>query len=233
MGNFDVMTAISDRLRGKDQGVWQEILKRVLKSKNPNNVSIPQAKIIDVVWPENIEPDNLITHLVGKGCVVDEKLVAAFEQEQKSDRFMLQKVLRPYRGQVMIQVDPAIFGIEYDTYQPSIFGINATISYQKVVDAAAELGFKQPDFTTALYFRNRFWDAHRYTEGTRYYIGCKPLVYDTSQLPVIPVLDYDRYQGWFLRAQEIAPDIPLNMNVVSGQGEHLESTFIFVLPQST
>lgn len=233
MANFDVMTAMSKRLLGKDHRAWQEMLERVLKNKDPNNISLLQAKIIDVVWPENIEPDNLITHLVGKGCVVDEKLVAAFEQEQKDERFKLQKVLRPYRGQVMIQFDPAIFGIEYDTYQPSTFGINATVSYQKVVEAAAEHGFRQPDFATALYFRNRFWDAHRYTEGTRYYMGCKPLVYDTSQPPVIPVLDYDRYQGWFLRAQEIAPDIPLNMNVVSGQGEHFESTFIFVLPQST
>lgn len=229
MDSFELTTTISDLLRGKDRGVWHEILERTLKHEDPYTVRVPQVKIIDVVWPEDVEPENLIIHLQEKKCAVDEKLVAAFELEKKSEHFSFLKVMRIHHGQVMIQFDPSDFGVEYDTCKRAMFGIDATIGYQKVVDAALKYGFMQPDLTAALYLRNRFWDAHRYTEGTRYYIGCKPLVYEVDKLPVIPVLDYDRYRGWFLRAQEVAPDTPLNMDVASGQGEHFESTFVFVL----
>jgi len=139
-----------------------------------------------------------------------------------------------YHGMMMmIQFDPTHFGIEYDTYAKTSFGANATIDYEKVVNAAIKYGFRQPSLIDALYFRNNFWDAHQYTEGTRYYIGCRPIAYITTGEPVkiIPVLEYDRYSGWSLKAKEVCPDSKLDVSFGHGQGEHYGSTFVFSLPQ--
>lgn len=230
MDSFELMANISDLLRGKDRGIWYEILSRTLKHEDPYTVRAPQVKILDVAWPENVEPENLVAHLQKKGCAIDEKIIAAFELEKRREHFRFLKTMHVHHRLVMIEFRPSAFGVEYDTCKRATFGIDATIGYQKVANTATKYGFIQPDLISALYFRNRFWDAHRYTEGTSYYVGCKPFLYAVGCSPIIPVLGYDRYRGWFLRAEEIVPDKSLNVDTATGQGEHFESTFVFVLP---
>ena len=232
MDRFDLVATMADVLRGKDASVWHEILEKALRREDPYVVQVPQVSILDVNWREGIDPEDLITHLQSKKDMeIDEKIVAAFEREKKSESFRFLKTLRLHNGEVLIQFAPHAFGVEYDEYERDTFGANASIAYLKVVEAALKYGFKQPDLVSALYFRSRFLDAHRYTEGTNYYVACKPVLYADDKPPIIPVLDYDRYRGWAIRGCEVGPDTLLNMSFGTGQGEHFESTFVFVLPR--
>ncbi len=230
MNDFEMITKIGDLLRGKDSSVWCEILEKTLKHEDPYAIRVPQVPILDVNWREDVDPENLITALLAKpNMEIDEKIIAAFERIKRSSSFSFQKALRHHNGQVLVQFQPHAFGVEYDSYERDTFGANASISYPKVVEAALKYGFKQPDLISALYFRARFLDAHRYSEGTSYYVACKPLLYADDKPPIIPFLDYDRYRGWAIRGQEV--DTPLDMSHGTGQGEHFESTFVFMLPR--
>lgn len=232
MDRFELVTTMVDRLRGKDASVYHEILEKALNGHDPYTVRVPQVPILDVSWCDGVNPRDLIVRLQqNERMEVDEKIVAAFGREKNREDFPFSfyETFLQLHAQVMVQFDPHLFGIEYAQYERSDFGATASIHYERVVEAALKYGFKQPNLVSALYFRLRFLDAHRYTEGTRYYIACKPLVYADDKPPIIPVLDYDRYRGWSIRGQEV--DAPLNMSFGTGQGEHFESTFVFVLPR--
>ncbi|MES2006632.1 MAG: hypothetical protein V4436_00820 [Patescibacteria group bacterium] len=231
MERFELLTTVSDLLRGKDSSVWHEILEKAVQGEDPYLTRVPQVQVLEVNRSEGVDPENLIAHLQQKGEMeVDEKIIAAFEREKKTENFRIRKTLGLYNnGEVLIQFAPDMFGIEYNEYEPNGFGAKASVAYPKVVESAIKYGFKQPDLVSALYFRSRFLDAHRYTEGTSYYVACKPVLYADDQLPIIPVLDYDRYRGWAIRGCEVGGDTLLNMSFGTGQGEHFESTFVFAL----
>lgn len=230
MDRFGLIATLTAHLQGKNQAAWQRKIEELL-SADPHTFSLPPIKILEVLRFDGIAPEHILTHISEKaGSTVDPRLQRVFELEKKRLSFALLKA-QVRNDWVMIQFDPTSFGVEYDSYEQNEFGFNAAISYQKVVNAAHRLGFHQPDFFSALYFRNQFWDAHKRTEGTRYYMGCQPLSYEDGKSPVIPVLEFDRYKGWSLLAEDVGPDKPLDMHLSAGQGEHHSSTFVFYIPQ--
>lgn len=232
MDNFGLVSNVVELLRGKDASVWHEILERTLKGDDPYATRIPQVPILEVIRDDGITFENIMIHLQAKEKMeIDNKIITAFELEKKDEGFFIYESLRAYDGAVMIQFDPNSFGVEYVSSKSSGFGMDATVNYSKVVESALKHGFKHPSFASALYFRARFLDAHRYTEGTKYYIACMPIIYAEDKLPIIPVLEYDRYKGWSLGAQEIGPETVLDVSFGSGQGEHFSSTFVFALPR--
>ncbi len=231
MNKFDLLAAITAHLQGTDQAIWQKKLEDLLAGE-PQKFSWPPVNVLEVLRFQGIPPDHILTHIWEQAkSTVDPKIVAVFENEKKLAVFALRRA-GIQQEQVLVQFEPTLFGVEYRQHVPTEFGYEATIDYQKVVDAALKLGLRQPDFLTALYFRNQFWDAHKRSEGTRYCVGCRPLHYEEGKPPIIPVLEYDRYKGWFLLAQAIESDKPLEVSVASGQGEFCHTTFVFALPLS-
>ncbi len=230
MDRFDLIATLTAHLQGRDQSAWQRKIEELL-SAGPHTFSLPPFKILEVLRFDGIAPEHILNRISKKAdSTVDPKFMKVFEIEKKRATFALAQA-QMRNDLAMIQFEPTVFGVEYEWCVPNEFGYNAGINYQKVVDAAQRLGLLQPDFFTALYFRNQFWDAHKRTEGTRYYMGCQPLYYEAGQPPIIPALEYDRYKGWSLSAVPVESGKPLDMHVSAGQGEHHSSTFVFYIPQ--
>lgn len=225
MDDFTVLATVADLLRGKDRRIWIEILEHALRGEDPYAIRVPQVEILDVARSEGVKPADILGHLLSRGCKIDEPIMTAFDLERKaghiSHRLESEEV-------VMIRFQPSSFGLQFDSYERTAFGGKACIDYQKVIDAALKYGFRKPTLLDALYFRNRYWEAHRYTEGTQFYIGCEPLQHDERAMPIIPALKYERYTGWYVKARPVGL---LDMSFGAGQGESFDATFVFALPQ--
>lgn len=235
MDAFEITATIVNLLKGKDAGVWHDVLERTIKNEDPYASRLSQLRIIEVLRTGDVDPKDLLDRLASLEVKVDEKIVTAFRKMESAPResnpFFFARVARQHEGQVVVRFDPGEFGLVLDSYEECVFGFDATVGYDKVLEHAAKYGLRPMDFLGALYLRLRFLEAHKSTGGTRYYIGCKPVIYEDDEPPIIPALSYDPYAGWSLDAFEVGPESTLDIGVLSGQGEYHESTFLFYLDQ--
>ena len=235
MDAFELTAAVVDRLRGKDADVWHDVLVRTLNGQDPYASRLSQLRVVEVLRTNDLDPKDLLDRLASLEVKVDERIVAAFRKMESAPResnpFFFARVARQHEGQVVVRFDPGAFGLVLDSYEECVFGFDATVGYEKVLEHAAKYGLRPMDFLGALYLRLCFLEAHKGTGGTRYYIGCKPIIYEDDAPPIIPALAYDPYAGWSLDAFEVGPESTLDIGVLSGQGEYHESTFLFCLDQ--
>lgn len=235
MDAFELTAAVVGLLKGKDQGIWHDILERTIGGQDPYASRLSQLRVVEVLRTDDLDPKDLLDRLAALEVKVDERIVTAFRRMESGPRennpLIFARVARQHEGQVVVRFDPGAFGLTLDSYEECMFGFNATVGYDKVLEHAEKYGLRPVDFLGALYLRLRFLGAHKSTGGTRYYIGCKPIVYDDGELPIIPALSYDPYTGWSLDAFEVGPESTLDIGVLSGQGEYHESTFLFYLDQ--
>lgn len=235
MDAFELTATVVGLLKGKDADVWHDVLERTVSGQDPYASRLSQLRVVEVLRTDDLDPKDLLDRLAALKVKVDERIVTAFRKMESAppqeSHFIYARAARQHEGQVVVRFDPGAFGLTLDSYEECMFGFNATVGYHKVLEHAEKYGLRPVDFLGALYLRLRFLEAHKSTGGTRYYIGCKPIIYDDAEPPIIPALSYDPYAGWSLDAFEVGSESTLDIGVLSGQGEYHESTFLFYLDQ--
>ncbi len=233
MDAFELTATVVGLLKGKDADVWHDVLERTVSGQDPYASQLSRLRVVEVLRTNDLDPKDLLDRLAALEVKVDERIVIAFRrmESEPSEKslFIYTRAARQHEGQMIVRFDPGAFGLPLNSYEEHAFGFDGTVGYDKVLGCAQKYGLRPVDFLGALYLRLHFLEAHKSTGGTRYYIGCKPIIYDEGELPIIPALSYDPYAGWSLDAFEAGPESTLDVGVLSGQGEYHESTFLFYL----